>query len=50
MGSGDITYIPDLIKIGSGIQKLMEGNTKTHTQHGDLINLHPVFFKLRKVC
>jgi hypothetical protein len=31
MGSGAVIYVPSLIKIGSGIQKLMGGNTQTHT-------------------
>jgi hypothetical protein len=26
-------------KIGSGIQKLIEGDTQTHRQHGDRISL-----------
>jgi hypothetical protein len=29
MVSGAMTYIPSFIKIGSGIQKLMGGNTQT---------------------
>jgi hypothetical protein len=36
MGSGVMTYIPSFIKIGSGIQKLIEG---IHGQHGDVISL-----------
>jgi hypothetical protein len=39
MGSGVMTYIPSLIKIGSGIQKLIGGDSQTHRQHGDLIRL-----------
>jgi hypothetical protein len=35
IGSGAVTYIPSFIKIGSSIQKLMEGyiyrDTKTYT-------------------
>jgi hypothetical protein len=31
-------YIPSLIKIGSGIQKLIEGDILTHRQHGELIS------------
>jgi hypothetical protein len=30
MGSGAMIYIPSLIKIGSGIKKLM-GDTQTHS-------------------
>jgi hypothetical protein len=33
VGSGAMLYIPSFIKIGSGIQKLIEG---IHRQHGDL--------------
>jgi hypothetical protein len=29
MGSGDMIYIPSFIKIGSGIQKLIGGDTHT---------------------
>jgi hypothetical protein len=34
MGSGAVIYIPSLIKIGSGVQKLIvgiRGQTHTHT-------------------
>jgi hypothetical protein len=34
MGSGAITYIPSVIKIGSGIQKLMRGGGYTGTKTG----------------
>jgi hypothetical protein len=30
MGSGAMTYIPNFIKIGSGIQNLMRGDSQTH--------------------
>jgi hypothetical protein len=33
------TYIPSIIKIGSAIQKLIEGDTETHRQHGNHISL-----------
>jgi hypothetical protein len=36
MGSGDMKYTPNLIKIGSVIIKLIGG---IHKQHGDLIHL-----------
>jgi hypothetical protein len=39
MGSGAMIYIPSLIKIVSGIQKLMRGDSQTHRQHGDRISL-----------
>jgi hypothetical protein len=45
MGSGAVILIPDFIKIGSGIQKLIGG---IHRQHGDRISLL-LFFKIRKV-
>jgi hypothetical protein len=41
MGSGATTYAPSFVKISSGTQKLMRGDTQTHThrQQGDLISL-----------
>jgi hypothetical protein len=39
MGSGAVIYIPSLIKIGSGIQKLIRKDTQVHKQQGDLISL-----------
>jgi hypothetical protein len=40
MGSGAMICIPGFLKIGSGIRKLMEGeSTQTHRQHGDRISL-----------
>jgi hypothetical protein len=30
MGSGAVTYVPSFIKIGSGVQKLIWGDTQTH--------------------
>jgi hypothetical protein len=36
--SGAMIYIPNLIKIGSGIQKLIVG-IHTHRHHGDIISL-----------
>jgi hypothetical protein len=39
IGSGPVRYIPSFIRIGSGIQKLIRGDTQTHRQHCDLINL-----------
>jgi hypothetical protein len=32
MGSGAMVYIPSFVKIGSGIQKLIERDTHTDTQ------------------
>jgi hypothetical protein len=31
MGSGAVTYLPSLIKIGSGIQELIGEDAQTHT-------------------
>jgi hypothetical protein len=45
MGSVAIMYIPDFIKIGSGIRKLMGGGGFTDR---DLISLL-IFFKVKKV-
>jgi hypothetical protein len=39
MGSGAMIYIPRLLKIGSGIQKLIGGDAQTHRQHRDRKNL-----------
>jgi hypothetical protein len=39
MGSGAMIYIPSFINIGSGIQKLIAGDTQAHRQHGDRISL-----------
>jgi hypothetical protein len=36
MGSGAMIYIPSLIKIGYGIQKL---TAEIHRQHGDRMSL-----------
>jgi hypothetical protein len=46
MGSGAVIYVPNFIKIGSGIQKLMGAGI--HRQQGDLISLI-YSFKIRKV-
>jgi hypothetical protein len=41
MGSGAMTYIPNFIKICSGIQKLIGGGggIHRHREHGDRISL-----------
>jgi hypothetical protein len=39
MGSGAMIYIPSLIKIGSGIRKLIERDSRIYRQHGDRISL-----------
>jgi hypothetical protein len=33
------SYIPGLIKVGSGIQKLIKMDSQTHRQHDDLVSL-----------
>jgi hypothetical protein len=38
MGSGAMIYVPNFIKTGSSIQKLIRGIHR-HRQHGDLISL-----------
>jgi hypothetical protein len=51
MGPGAMIYVPDLIKFGSGVQKLTGGihrHTHTYRQQRDLISLLYVF-KIRKV-
>jgi hypothetical protein len=57
MGSGAMIYVPSFIKIGSGIQKLIWGETQrererererergAHTQQCDLISLRYFFFQ-----
>jgi hypothetical protein len=48
MGSRAVIYIPSFIKIGSGVQKLIEGGyTDTHRQQRDLISLLE-FFKAKE--
>jgi hypothetical protein len=51
MGSGVMIYIPNFIKIGLGIQKLMRGGYADR-QHGDLVISLILFYfyfsKLRK--
>jgi hypothetical protein len=49
IGSGTTIYVPSFVKISSGIQKLIEGDTKTHGQHGDPISLL-LFSQTSKVC
>jgi hypothetical protein len=48
MDSDAMICMPNLIKIGSGIQKLIRGDSQTHSQHGDRISLL-TFFEIRKV-
>jgi hypothetical protein len=45
IGPGATIYIPSFVKIGSGIEKLIRGDTQTHMQHGDRISLLLLFFK-----
>jgi hypothetical protein len=37
MGSGAVIYVPDVMKIGSGVQKLIGGDSQTHT-HSNVIS------------
>jgi hypothetical protein len=39
MGPDVMIYIPICIKVSSGIQKLIGGDTQKHQQHGDGISL-----------
>jgi hypothetical protein len=49
MGSGAMIYISSFIKTGSGIQKLIGGDTQTHRQHGEPRKLTFIFFKIKKL-
>jgi hypothetical protein len=42
MGSGAMIYIPSFVQNGSGIQKLITGDSQTHRQHGNRIS--PLLF------
>jgi hypothetical protein len=49
MGSGAMIYVPNFVKIGSGVQQLIGGIHKhTHGHQRDLISL-VYYFKIRKV-
>jgi predicted Rossmann fold nucleotide-binding protein DprA/Smf involved in DNA uptake len=48
MGSVAMIYVPSFIKIGSGIQKLIEQGAQTLREHDDLISLFHSF-KIRKI-
>jgi hypothetical protein len=39
MGSDTVIYMPSFMKIGSGIQKLVKGDSHLHRKHGDSISL-----------
>jgi hypothetical protein len=43
MDSSAMTFIPSFRNIGSGILKLIAGDTQTHRQHGDHISLFLYF-------
>jgi hypothetical protein len=47
MGSVVLTYTPSVIKIDSGIQKLIREDLRTHRQYGDLISVL-LIFRIRK--
>jgi hypothetical protein len=48
LDSGVMIYIPSFMKIGSGIQKLIERDTLTHRQHGDRIH-RLLFFQNKEI-
>jgi hypothetical protein len=48
MGSGAMMYIPSFIKIGSDIQKLIEGGGGDSHTHTAWCSHKPTFFKIRK--
>jgi hypothetical protein len=48
MGSGAMIYTPNFIKIGSAIQKLIDGGTQTHRLYGDHICLLLFYFFFSK--
>jgi hypothetical protein len=39
MSSGAMIYVPNFVKIGSGIGKVMGREIFTDTEHGDLISV-----------
>jgi hypothetical protein len=43
MGSGAVIYKARFITTGAAIQKFVEGDTKTHRQHGDRTSLLSYF-------
>jgi hypothetical protein len=38
MDSGAVIYVPSFIKFGSGVQKLIRGNTQTHAHNSNMIS------------
>jgi hypothetical protein len=48
MGSGVMIYLGSFIKIGSGIQKLIRGDSQIYRQNGDHISL--LFFFQNRDC
>jgi hypothetical protein len=50
MGSGSMIYVPSFIEIGSVIQKLIEGDTQTHTHRQQRVLISLLYFlKVRNV-
>jgi hypothetical protein len=45
MGPDAMIYILSFMRIGSGIKKLIRGDSQTHQQHGDLTHLLLFFSK-----
>jgi hypothetical protein len=49
MGSDAMIYVPSVINIGSGIQKLIGGFTDTHADSMAISQAYFYFFKIRTV-
>jgi hypothetical protein len=45
MGSGAVIYVPSFIKIGSGVEKLIWGDTPTHTDSSVISKAYSIFSK-----
>jgi hypothetical protein len=45
MGSDAVIYLPSFMKIGSGVQKLIGGQTHTHGQQRDVMCKPILFFQ-----
>jgi hypothetical protein len=50
MGSGGIMYIPSFIKFGSGIERLLEGDTHADTDRDSkVISYTNIYFLKKKI-
>jgi hypothetical protein len=45
MGSGAVIYVPSFIKFGSGVQRLIGGDTHTHTRTATRSHKATLFFQ-----